>query len=205
MDPHLGQALARLANHTSPSKPLVLLSLYRAHSPMRPREPHSIGLAADISAFGGHYIDNRRPSEALAGVLQILQTLPPGRYRLGLPKPPHSDPAAFFPPPERGRGWPFFPAPLPRVGQIGAASLVLPRMAGRVPETDERGRFRPEVVRWANEQSAPRSDLGDARLRRALRVVARQGVVVILMFPDAADHLHIDAVPDKVALTKRPS
>ena len=149
MDPQLGQALARLANHTTQTKPLVLLSLYRTRQSYRPREPHSNGLAVDISAFAGHTIDNHRPAEALAAAIAILRMLPPGRYRLGLPKPPNSDPKAFLPPPPRARNWPFFPAPVPLAGQIGPVSLVLPRTRGRRLEMDGPGVFRPAIARWA--------------------------------------------------------
>jgi len=196
---HLGQALARLANHTTKSKPLEILSIYRAPSASSPQEPHANGLAADISAFGGHIIHNRRPSEALAGVIAVVQTLPLGQYRLGLPKPPGTEPQAFLPPPDRPGNWPFLPAPIPRVGQIGALTLVLPHMVGAVPALDEHGRYRPEVMRWANEHSAPRSDLGDPRLRKALAQSARNGVEIVMVFPDAADHLHLDVLPAKAS------
>ncbi len=197
MDRRLGQALARLANHTTASKPLVLLSLYRARSTTRPMEPHANGLAADISAFAGYAIDNQRPSQALAGVLAVLDTLPPGRYRLGLPKPPDSDPKAFFPPPVRVRTWPFFPAPVPSVGQIGTVSLVLPQTAGGTLAIDGEGRFRPAVLRWANERSAPQSEVGDWRLRKRLLLSGSRGVKIVMAFPDAANHLHLDVLPER--------
>lgn len=190
--PSLRQALARLANRTSRKKPLALLSLYRPFDPARPLEPHSNGLAADIAAFDGHTIDNRHPGEAVAGVMAILKALPPGQYRFGLPKPPDSDPEALLAPPERPRAWPFFPAPEPEVAQIGAATLVMPHFDGSKPATDSHGRFRPEVTCWANERAIPLSEIGEPRLRKAFASCSRNGVQVVMAFPDAADHLHID-------------
>jgi L,D-transpeptidase ErfK/SrfK len=198
----LRQALARLANHTSPSRPLVLMSLYRPLGPDRLHEPHGNGMAADIAAFGGHTIDNQHPGEALEGVLAILRTLPPGQYRLGLPKPPDSDPAGLLaPPPRPQQRWPFFPAPIAEIAQIGAVSVVMPRLIKGAMRVDPQGRYIPEVTRWQNERAAPLSDLGEPRLRRAIAVATRGGVQITLAFPDAADHLHVDVMPPGPAPT----
>jgi L,D-transpeptidase ErfK/SrfK len=191
----LRQALARLANRTSAGKPLVLMSLVRPARSAQSREPHSRGLAADIAAFGGHTIDNRHPAEAVAGVISVLQSLPPGQYRLGLPKPPDSDPEAFLPPPTRPGNWPFFPAPVPAVGKIGLVTFVVPKMNGDRPVLDSHGQFVPDILHWANERSIPLTNIGEPKLRAAIAQCSRQGIDILLAFPDAADHLHIDVAP----------
>jgi len=195
----LRQALARLANRSSAAKPLVLMSLLRPTQSVESQEPHSKGLAADIAAFGGHTIDNRHPAEAVAGVISILQSLPPGQYRLGLPKPPDTDPEAFLPPPTRPARWPFFPAPVPAVGKLGLVTFVVPKMNGGRPVLDSRGRFVPDIIRWANERSLPIDSIEEPKLRLAIARCGRQGVEILLAFPDAADHLHLDVAPLRTA------
>ena len=48
------------------------------------------------------------------------------------------------------------------------------------------------VLRFQNEAYAPESALNDARLRNALEAARRRGADVIALFPDGADHVHID-------------
>src|SRR5207245_507718 len=50
--------------------------------------PHSLGLAADIGTYAGHRIRQDDPEGCVAMVLALLRDLPPGRYRMGVPKAP---------------------------------------------------------------------------------------------------------------------
>jgi L,D-transpeptidase ErfK/SrfK len=186
-----------LAAHATAQKPLVVLSLYRPLSPNRPYEPHGNGAAADIAAYGGHPIDSRSVSECVEGVLSVIKALGPGFYRLGLPKPPDTDPVAFAPPPERPTNWPFFPAPQPAVVSYGVpflAPLVAPRIADGHLALDGQGNLRPAITRWENENSAPLEDIGSLRVRRAIQMAVARGANIHMLFPDALDHLHLDVL-----------
>ena len=90
--PGLLRMLTTLAAHSTPSRPLEIMSLLRP--PYRfggfvhvgPANPHSMGLGVDIAAYGGHAIRQAEPETCVAAVLALLRDLPPGRYRLGMPK-----------------------------------------------------------------------------------------------------------------------
>lgn len=92
--PTLLRLLTTLAMHSTPHRPLELMSLLRplyrtgAFVHVGPLNPHSLGLAADIAAYGGHRIRQEAPDECVSATLALLRDLPPGRYRLGLPKAP---------------------------------------------------------------------------------------------------------------------
>ena len=191
------RALDRLSEQTTPQHPLTLLSLYRPFGPDRPNEPHGRGMAADIAAFWGHKIDGHNPGEAVEGVLAVLNALPAGPYRLGLPKPPNTDPVALAPPPARPAYWPFFPAPMPGVMDICDCGIdvVAPLVEKGQVSKDNNGQVRPKVVRWENERGAPISALGDARVRAAIQSAQGRGANIHALFPDALDHLHLDVLP----------
>jgi hypothetical protein len=186
--------LDRLSAHASPKKPLAVLSLYRPPATKSRHEPHGNGLAVDIAAYGGHTIHGRNPQSTVSGVLAIIQALEPGDYRLGLPKPPQTDPIAFLPPPRRPANWPFFPAPLPVATPVPGVNLpglnlVLPK------GSTLRGGVRPLIARWENERSAPLADVGNPRIRMAIQIARSHRVNIHMLFPDAVDHLHLDVVP----------
>lgn len=189
------RTLDRLSRYATPGKPLALLSLYRPLSPTRPREPHGNGQAIDIWAYGGYTIHSRNPSPCVEGVLRVIKALGPGAYRLGVPKPPGSDPRALLPPPPRPRSWPFFPAPEPVVIDLLGLKFVAPRRENGQLTRNRRGQIRPLVSRWENERYAPPADIGSPRVKRALAEAARRGVVIHSLFPDALDHLHLDVKP----------
>lgn len=189
------RTLDHLAAHSTPRKPLALLSLYRP--PTRPgaREPHGRGMAIDIWAYGGHNIHSRDRKECVEGVVAVLKALPPRSYRLGLPKPPNTDPIALQPPPPRPATWPFFPAPVPVTTNLMGRNVVLPRMENGKFLRLRRGRIRPHVARWENEHAAPLDEIGSPRLKKVIALSRKRGAVVRLAFPDALDHLHLDVVP----------
>ena len=90
----LFRMLVGLASRSTDQKPLEITSLLRPpykttrYAMQSPGNPHALGIAVDISAFGGHSIVTSDPEEAVQAVLALLKSLPPGRYRLGLPKAP---------------------------------------------------------------------------------------------------------------------
>ena len=247
-DAHLLEALRVLAARSAPSRPLEILSLFRP--PYRtaywrhggPGTLHSHGMAVDIAAYGGYKIAQNDPESCVRMTLALLRDLPPGKYRMGLPKAPDTPlvPGRPFLPPSlyalvygqgeamsasgsrsslpsrRGkvrRGaslpaailpsdfallpaalgimagsspttWPFFPAPQPEIkdGVIAESAL---------------GSSRARIVRFQNEAYAPPETLADARLRDALKGAAKRGVVVVGLFPDGADHIHLDVKPKR--------
>lgn len=189
------RTLDGLAARATRGKPLALLSLYRPLSPNSPNEPHGRGIAFDVAAYGGYRIDSRNPRACVRGVLAVVGALRPGAYRLGLPKPPGTDPRALLPPSRRPRAWPFFPAPVPRVIDLLGFRFVAPRVNNGQVTLTRRGAVRPWVLRWENERYAPLSAIGSAPLRQALRRARRRGVHIHSAFPDALDHLHIDLRP----------
>lgn len=95
----LFQMLNALAANSTEDKPLSIASLLRP--PYRtarywmqsPSNPHALGIAVDIAAFGGHAITTQDPEEEVQAFLSLLKALPPGRYRMGLPKAPDIRPA----------------------------------------------------------------------------------------------------------------
>jgi hypothetical protein len=192
--------LDRLSARSTKARTLELLSLYRPLSPGRPGEPHGNGLAADIWAFGGHRIDNRNASECTKGVLAVIDALGPGEYRLGVPKAPYMEPIPFLPAPPRPAAWPFFPAPVPVTFGFANWQIVLPRMQASRPVFSSRGWIRPQVMRWENERGAPLSEIGSHAVRLAIHKAEARGARIPVLFPDAADHLHIHVPPQPPGL-----
>ena len=288
--PGLLRLLSTLAAHSTPARPLCVMSLLRP--PYRyggfvhvgPANPHSLGLAVDIAAYGGHEIRQSRPEQCVSATLALLRDLPPGRYRLGMPKAPESgwemppalqsllrraeaasaasssaasvqtssrpstqtasnasvknplvpapplsddlpvamgdaEPSAAETRPAMGGAiaalyglhcssakpaWPFFPPPYSE--RVEAAAIADESAAGTVPTVGtgqgSGGNARPQpelkpafhtVLRFQNEAYAPESGLADGRLRRAIQAARERGVEIIALFPDGADHIHIDA------------
>ena len=226
--PMLLRMLATLAAHATPRRPLEILSLLRP--PYRTggfvhvgsANPHSLGLAADIASYGGYTVRTSRKEDCVRAMLALLRDLPPGRYRLGVPKAPElplvvgrppltSGMAALLhdlvpesaalgakedgttscltaaaigafaaePPPAPAPLWAFFPAPEPEI------------VNGMIVGSHD-GKMMPNIVRYLNEGYAPEADLHDPRLRTALTAARNRGVDIVAMFPDGADHIHID-------------
>ena len=240
--------LSSLSQRSTPEKPLELMSLLRP--PYRTagfqhagaRNPHSLGMAADIACYQGLRFRQSRPNDCILATVALLNDLPKGSYRVGMPKAPEgvnseikigfSDFLADTLPPEifnaltvspsrikpvstkskssskkrgsrkskseispqpaslKGKGallgalagvhfgrpvavWPFFPAPR------------------REAITDWRGRQELRTL-FANESYAPEEALASSRVRAALAKAKKRGVNVVALFPDAADHIHID-------------
>ena len=181
------RALDRLSARSTKRNPLVIMSLYRENS-----RAHRGGIAVDIAAFNGMKIDSRERSHGLLAVIEIVEALGPGEYSLGLPKPPNSDPIPLLPPPKRIPNWPYFPPPEPKLISANGRLVVAPKVErGRIPA--RRGKLQPEILRWANERSAPLKDLGSPDLRIALTAAANKGIQFRALFPDALDHLHLEA------------
>lgn len=94
--PGLLRLLTTLAAHSTATRPLTLLSLLRPpyrfgdYVHVGPNNPHSLGLAVDIAAYGGHSFRQSEPEECIAAAISLLHDLPPGRYRLGMPKAPEN-------------------------------------------------------------------------------------------------------------------
>ncbi len=256
--PDLMHLLTTLAAHSSPRKPLQLLSLlrppYRTGSYVHtgPRNPHALGLAADIGAYGGFAIRQENPEACVRAALALLRDLPPGHYRLGMPKapetagvatgaalPPSLDllelrnalaasepfsspslptrwnlpPASGFASPSEASGaasiprpgnpskpakpWPFFPAPF--VETIVQTYIEEGRSGRRIGTQTRPGKVAgaisqppPIILRYRNESYAPEADLADVRLKKALERARQRGADVTALFPDGADHIHID-------------
>ena len=188
------RTLDRLSAQSSRSKPLELMSLYRSPRSRSSGSAHASGQAVDIASFGGYRIDSREPEKCVKGTVALLAALGPGQYRLGLPKPPRTDPQPLMPAPLAPRKWPFFPAPIPFTAPLLAWRVVLPEPpAVRTPKP---GRpLRPWVARWANERGAPLEEVADRRVRLAVRQAEARGARVYSLFPDALDHLHLDVRP----------
>lgn len=187
------RTLDELCAKSTRSKPLELMSLFRPARSVASSEPHANGLAADIAAFGGYRIDARSPERCVKGVIAIIDTLGPGEYRLGLPKPPNTDPISLLPPPHRPKVWAFFPAPLPYFLRLMGLEVVLPRPWDALRASS--GKLRPWILRWENERGAPIEEIGDRRVRLAIRRAVTRGANPYSLFPDALDHLHVDVRP----------
>jgi hypothetical protein len=87
----LMQVLEKLVNspEIDTNKPFTLTSLFRFggnHGELQ-KNGDLIGRAVDIYSYAGAKIHINNPNEALEGITKIIQTLPPSRYTLGLPRP----------------------------------------------------------------------------------------------------------------------
>ncbi len=272
--PLLLRLLTTLAGHSTPSHPLQILSLLRppyrmgGYVHVGPANPHSMGLAVDIGAYGGYAIRQADPEACIHATLALLRDLPPGRYRLGLPKAPEGGwdlPPALVallnrPAPTVVSGasipaldksallagksvtqtaaqeveiesepaevpasatacaisalyglyassakpaWPFFPPPFTQIvaNESQTEDGDTPEMpqstnaraeAKTEAKTERSAKSTRAVLRYQNEAYAPEADLTDVRLRKALEQARKRGVDVVAMFPDGADHIHVD-------------
>jgi hypothetical protein len=182
------QTLDRLSRNSSRRNPLVIMSLYRENS-----RAHRSGVAVDIAAFGATAIDSRRMGRGLPAILSIVKMLGPGDYSLGLPKPPNSDPVPFHPPRPQIADWPYFPAPVPKLMTYEGRIVVAPNVQRGRLIASRGGNLAPEILRWANERGAPLEDIGSPELRIALTAAMKRGIRLRSLFPDALDHLHLEA------------
>jgi hypothetical protein len=129
--------LNALAERSTEQKPLLVMSLLRPpyrtarYSRQTPTNPHALGIAVDIAGFGGHTISTTDPEEEVQALLSLLKALPPGRYRLGLPKAPEAAraPAPTVPVPDDVTGDPV--CPLPAAGADWRTGGSLPSRGGR--------------------------------------------------------------------------
>lgn len=248
------QLLLTLARRSTPRRPLELLSFLRppyrmgAYRHVGPRNPHSLGMAVDIAAYGGYKIRTDSPESCVQATLAILRDLPRGTYRMGVPKAPEPPLTVGRPRAESGvqrilallapepststphipqvsaevpgklvqgpatdrepapgvagtawslylgtsaRLWPFFP----EQEVLLENGLVAPLRRNGQTVTDGTGRPVPAILRFRNEAYAPAEDLQDPRLRHAIQQAARRGASISALFPDAADHIHIDVRP----------
>jgi hypothetical protein len=236
------RALVTLSERSTAGHPLEILTLLRPpyrsseHPHGSPTNVHSRGMAADIAAYSGHRIDPSTPEESVRMMLALLRDLPPGRYRLGVPKAPELPAVVGQPhpdlyaipgarpqaPPADGTGapapsqpapanpldpaqdtgislqaparslpvWPFFP---PQEFAL-EGGLVAPERHNGKSVHDGASHSAPVLLRFGNERYAPEEALGDERVKRALAHARRRGVDVWALFPDAADHIHVDVL-----------
>ncbi len=91
-------------------------------------------------------------------------------------------------------GWPFFPAPEPEIKNGVVAPLLLSNGKASV---DASGKPLPHLIKFRNENYAAENELADPRIKHALQNARKRGVDVVALFPDAADHIHIDVRPVK--------
>ncbi len=226
--PALLHMLAVLVSKSTQDRPLELMSLLRPpyrlgdYVHVGPLNPHSLGLAADIASFGGYDIRQDQPESCVKATLALLDALPPGCYRLGLPKAPETPLFVGRPPlppilsgwlppapaaksvssadcvmgallgvtlgQSQPRPWPFFPPPQPRLehGRICPEPTANQPIIGNQPVTT------PEIISYRNEAYAPIDKLLDRRLQREIAAARLRGVEIVAVFPDGADHIHID-------------
>ncbi len=182
------RTLDRLSARSTPQNPLVIMSLYRTNS-----RAHRSGIAVDIAGFSGTKIDGRETGRGLRAILPIVEALGPGEYTLGLPKPPDSDPIPLLPPPNRIPYWPYFPAPEPKLVFSNGKLVVAPKVERGRMVASRGSRLQPEILKWQNGRSVPLEDLGSPELRIALTAASTRGVRFRALFPDALDHLHLEA------------
>ncbi|HLJ57358.1 MAG TPA: hypothetical protein VKT77_20135, partial [Chthonomonadaceae bacterium] len=210
-----------LAERSSESQPLTITSLLRppyrtAHYYMQsPTNPHALGIAVDIGAFGGHPLVTSDPESEVQAVVALLKALPPGRYRMGLPKAPDSlrptDPSFVPADPAATEGNPTALAPAAvrvrsrtllasRGGRQDRSAPPQPQVRVVVPTswpffpppqrvTGANGKL---VLAFGNEHYAPEQAINDARVRDALAEARRRGADVFAVFPDGVNHVHID-------------
>ncbi len=229
----LFQMLNALASHATDRQPLAITSLLRPpyrtvrYYMQSATNPHALGIAVDIAAYGGHTISSADPEEDVQAFIAILKALGPGRYRMGLPKAPQPTRAldtGFRPPDSLSGDSPQMDSfgsalsrrsegALPSRGarrqdgdrEPGAGSTAATRRPADDPTTptvaewpffpppqktvDAQGK---STILFANEHYAAEQYLSDPRLRKALSDARQRGADVFALFPDGADHIHID-------------
>jgi len=142
--PEFFQMLNALGASSSEEKPFSITSLLRPpyktarYTMQSPTNPHALGIAVDIAAFGGHTILTTDPEEETQALLALLRSLPPGRYRMGLPKAPETKSPANVstPAPE---GMDADPVPTGGEGDVrGRSAPPLPSRGLRRQDPDRR-------------------------------------------------------------------
>jgi len=198
VNPQLSSVVLALASnatseHGRPS--FEIMSLIRPQD-RSPDSPHRQGIGIDIGRYGGHNIDIRNPS-AVQGITDVIISLPPGNYGLGLPRLPRTEPAGGNQ--DRERHPEFYqaqggfnqtviqPALTPRAETLSqASSFVVPQSVGRSPT--RRGVEADIRVLISNQTQ-------QNNLINAINQARTRGVNIRAVFPDATDHLHIQLIP----------
>ncbi|HLL24273.1 MAG TPA: DUF4157 domain-containing protein [Kofleriaceae bacterium] len=190
------QSLAASQTPAAPGRqaPFELASLFRAH-----HGQHAQGRAVDISRFGGHSFDMANPTEALEGVVALLEQLPPGLYAMGLPRIPvritddQRRYARFF---ERSSPPRFLARYAGPAGDFGLRNPFFPIRQPSAPNQ------RPPEV----DRPMQLSQIGDADARSRIEAAAararQRGASVLHFFPDACDHVHLSTGPDAASLRR---
>ncbi len=160
---------------------------------LRPRDddksPHKQGRAVDISIYAGNHIDMFHPEEALDGIAQLIDDLPPGKYWLGVPRHPRRD--QLF-------GCSDFFSRLfqPHLSRLYQPSLFAPGCPHHPPNIRQeilktRNMFFPWYFTPGNTYGVDKMEAPDAKLRLQ-EVLARKAPQVTVSFgPDALDHVHV--------------
>ena len=146
-----------------------------------------VGRAVDITRFAGQRLDISFPTEAVAGLAAAMRALPPGCYIFGLPRPPREDPVGgledlnTYPKYYRGSPMPGTKPPLSKAG-IDAIrdNPLLPAVNLRRCPT---GNLDGDLA-----QLRPG---GQTELTAAAHEARGRGANILCLFPDGADHLHI--------------
>lgn len=174
------------ATSTAPARvSFNLISLVRHGHGM-----HGKGRAVDISAFAGKRLHVQYPQEALEGVFQLIISLPPGFYALGLPRQPkktlhdYTKYRLFF-----------------ETTPLDGSTVLDFKSKFR----NDRGEFALPNMFLRNDLRTNKSPTGkfsgdvmyieDLAARTALitaeEIARRQGVTIVYIFPDAPDHVHL--------------
>jgi hypothetical protein len=146
-----------------------------------------VGRAVDITRFAGHRIHIDSPADAVAGIAAAMRALPPGCYIFGLPRPPREDPVGGV---EDLKTYPYFyvGSPMP-----GTKPPLSPKGTAAIHDNP----FLPAV----DLRKCPTGNLdgdlakllpgGQADLTAAAHEARARGAKILCLFPDGADHLHV--------------
>ena len=157
---------------------------------IRPRDKdsqHKRGRAVDISGYAGKRLHVLYPQEAIDGAVALIQSLSPGYYALGLPRPPqrtlHDQ-----------RKYPYFfeayshDPPILKAeyrGRDGEYNRQNVFLAGYLkPNSSPGGALRQNLKYFVDP---------DARNRfaAAVEAAAEHDAIIRYVFPDAPDHIHL--------------
>jgi hypothetical protein len=175
----------RKTTGSSPAKTdFAIISLLRPWN--NDTSPHKQGRAFDISIYAGKHIDMFHPEEALDGIVQLVNDLPPGKYSLGLPRQPRRDIPHGC---REDFKSPLFQPYLPRLYMPGSCDLGPPIL-------------RPQILGLRNMffpwWLPPTKGVSLAAIMDPVAKVTLQSVaaskapqVTIGFFPDALDHVHV--------------
>jgi hypothetical protein len=167
---------------------LSIMSLFRPDG----HSPHFRGVAVDLHRIAGIPINIFEQDATLRAVLFAIDNLAPGRYRLGLPRPPREDgsdannPAAFQWVRDRIRTELFTWA--------GSTATPTPAYRSLIANNNFLG------ANWNERPRPTQTALADIRpqarqqLELAISQAAARGAIVTQLMADGLDHLHIDTV-----------